>query len=251
MLTVSIRGLVVELWDPAQSQIWPHVASGLFLFLLLAASFLCPLLRRHIVPVHAVTAILLTLHNAVTAYFFAAHYPSTETGKAMAALEGLLAGQPGDPFLRIVANYVNTRCGFDAGVGYVVMGSCPLWFTLILAGLNPWTVAAYVSACVSMCVSGVFLPYIDFDGRILVVFGAGLLSMAAFSITVVLERLHRSTFLAERLLTQELQASQMADSVLNHTLKNTLADVAANMEIFLAGRAPPSVLEDSIVCLRR
>lgn len=57
-----------------------------------------------------------------------AHAESPAAGEALATLEGLLAGQPGDPFLRTVARYVNSRWGFDAAVGYDVMCTCPLWF---------------------------------------------------------------------------------------------------------------------------
>eukprot|EP00668_Euglena_longa_P010449 GGOE01012656.1.p1 GENE.GGOE01012656.1~~GGOE01012656.1.p1 ORF type:complete len:429 (-),score=103.92 GGOE01012656.1:633-1919(-) len=66
-----------------------------------------------------------------------------------------------------------------------------------------------------------------------------------------MERLRRTSFLNEALLTRELHASQMADSMLNHTLKNLLADVVANIEVFLAGEAPSGTLEDSVACLRR
>ena len=55
-----------------------------------------------------------------------------------------------------------------------------------------------------------------------------------FHVMCVLERARRSAFLAEELLMLEMEASQMADSVLNQTLKNTLADVAGNIEIFMA-----------------
>ena len=41
----------------------------------------------------------------------------------------------------------------------------------------------------------------------------------------------------------------MADSILNHTLKNTLADVAGNIEIYLAGMATSDILQDGIQVL--
>jgi CheY-like chemotaxis protein len=67
----------------------------------------------------------------------------------------------------------------------------------------------------------------------------------------LLERIQRQKFLAEMLLEQQMRASETADSILNHTLKNILADVGAYIELFLADRAPRSVLEDALVCLRR
>eukprot|EP00667_Euglena_gracilis_P007068 EG_transcript_7130 len=250
-LAIAIRGALVAPWDFSQPQIWLQVTAATSTTLLLAASFVLAPLRRRVVAVHACTAMLLSVHYAAVAYLSATGYPYTEMGRAMGKLQTLLTGQLGEPYLHTVDSYVESRWGFDATMKYIILPSCAHWFTLVLAGLNECTVVAYVFICCMMCGAVPVVPYLTREYAVAVVFAAVMLAFATFCITVVLEKVHRASFLAERLLTQELQASQMADSVLNHTLKNTLADVAANMEIFLAGRAPPSVLEDSIVCLRR
>eukprot|EP00667_Euglena_gracilis_P002058 EG_transcript_2061 len=127
--------------------------------------------------------------------------------------------------------------------------SCVHWVTLGLAGFNGWTVLAY-GAVFAASVAGVCESPIIADKFV----GCFYFVVATFAfsmISVVLERTRRSDFLARTQLAQELQASQLADSVLNHMLKNTLADVAANVEIFLAGELGPEVLEDAVASLRR
>eukprot|EP00668_Euglena_longa_P027849 GGOE01034886.1.p1 GENE.GGOE01034886.1~~GGOE01034886.1.p1 ORF type:complete len:491 (+),score=158.63 GGOE01034886.1:167-1474(+) len=75
---------------------------------------------------------------------------------------------------------------------------------------------------------------------------------AAFCvISAATERARRSAFLMQTQLSRELHATQLADGMLNHMLKDTLANVTADIEIFLAGELGPEVLEDAVVCLRR
>eukprot|EP00668_Euglena_longa_P024350 GGOE01030409.1.p1 GENE.GGOE01030409.1~~GGOE01030409.1.p1 ORF type:complete len:678 (+),score=225.27 GGOE01030409.1:43-2034(+) len=250
-LAIAVRCILVGPKGLSRPQLWPPVAAVTFSLVLLAVSFVSATLKRNVVAVHALSAMMLSANYMVAAYVNAMDYPNSWTGRSLAKLEDLLAGLHGEPYLGIVEDFVSTRWGFDASMEYIVLYSCSHWFTLILAGLNGWTVATYAFICTSMCASAMVMPYTQRDSRMGVVFSAVLLTLAAAGISTALEKVHRTSFLAEQLLTRELQASQMADSVLNHTLKNTLADVAANVEIFLAGNAPPSVLEDSIVCLRR
>eukprot|EP00668_Euglena_longa_P036242 GGOE01046580.1.p1 GENE.GGOE01046580.1~~GGOE01046580.1.p1 ORF type:complete len:493 (-),score=84.55 GGOE01046580.1:483-1961(-) len=73
----------------------------------------------------------------------------------------------------------------------------------------------------------------------------------SFIFAVVSERSSRSQFLTETLLARELHASQTADSILNHTLKNILSDAAATLELYLAGQGERDTLESAIGGLRR
>eukprot|EP00667_Euglena_gracilis_P002334 EG_transcript_2333 len=73
----------------------------------------------------------------------------------------------------------------------------------------------------------------------------------AILMSIFVTLMHRSSFLAQVLLARELKASQLADSVLNHGLKNTMADVAGNMELFLSGEVGPETLVTGMAALRR
>eukprot|EP00668_Euglena_longa_P015922 GGOE01020100.1.p1 GENE.GGOE01020100.1~~GGOE01020100.1.p1 ORF type:complete len:457 (-),score=116.58 GGOE01020100.1:690-2060(-) len=70
-------------------------------------------------------------------------------------------------------------------------------------------------------------------------------------LALVIERVQRSKALVEDRLIQEIRASQTADSVLNHSLKNTMADVAGHIETYCGGHAAINTLEDAMACLRR
>jgi len=53
------------------------------------------------------------------------------------------------------------------------------------------------------------------------------------------------------LLQQQMHAAETADSILNHMLKNTFADVAGNVEMYLGRQATEEALWDAMLCLRR
>jgi hypothetical protein len=78
-----------------------------------------------------------------------------------------------------------------------------------------------------------------------------LLLMMHLALGLLIERVHRQRFLAQTLLQKQMHSAMSADSILNHMLKNTLADAAAHIELFLAGSAPTAALQDSVLCLRR
>eukprot|EP00669_Euglena_mutabilis_P011485 TRINITY_DN6117_c0_g1_i2.p1 TRINITY_DN6117_c0_g1~~TRINITY_DN6117_c0_g1_i2.p1 ORF type:complete len:518 (+),score=90.83 TRINITY_DN6117_c0_g1_i2:217-1554(+) len=78
-----------------------------------------------------------------------------------------------------------------------------------------------------------------------------LLLMMYVAMGMLVERVHRQRFLAQILLQKQMHSAMTADSILNHMLKNTLADAAAHIELFLAGSAPTCALQDSVLCLRR
>eukprot|EP00668_Euglena_longa_P027863 GGOE01034901.1.p1 GENE.GGOE01034901.1~~GGOE01034901.1.p1 ORF type:complete len:658 (+),score=171.88 GGOE01034901.1:128-2101(+) len=144
------------------------------------------------------------------------------------------------------------RMNYLAGRGLVqeVLLYCVvLWIALSMSGLNIWTVLAHAAVFIA-CVAGFMINPIVMD-KPFGVFYVVVSALAFFCVSILMERLRRSYFLAQTQLARELQASQLADSVLNHMLKNTLADVAADIEIFLAGELGPEVLEDAVVCLRR
>eukprot|EP00669_Euglena_mutabilis_P003653 TRINITY_DN14664_c0_g1_i1.p1 TRINITY_DN14664_c0_g1~~TRINITY_DN14664_c0_g1_i1.p1 ORF type:complete len:457 (+),score=94.21 TRINITY_DN14664_c0_g1_i1:82-1371(+) len=79
----------------------------------------------------------------------------------------------------------------------------------------------------------------------------GLLIVTLCALALLLERIQRQKFLAEVLLQQQMHAAETADSILNHMLKNTFADVAGYVELYLGGKATNDVLQDAMLCLRR
>eukprot|EP00667_Euglena_gracilis_P004969 EG_transcript_4998 len=122
------------------------------------------------------------------------------------------------------------------------------WVVLALVGFNRHVFVAFVGTYVSLSTTLALDPHAASRTAIWIATAASL-GFLAFSILV--ERLRRTSFLNEALLTREMQAAQLADSMLNHTLKNLLADVVASLEVYLAGEAPSGTLEDSVTCLRR
>eukprot|EP00668_Euglena_longa_P009915 GGOE01012007.1.p1 GENE.GGOE01012007.1~~GGOE01012007.1.p1 ORF type:complete len:663 (-),score=226.06 GGOE01012007.1:286-2232(-) len=144
------------------------------------------------------------------------------------------------------------RIDYLAGRGLVqeiLLYSIVHWVSLAMAGLNLWTVLAY-SAVFTASIAGFMINPIVMD-KPFGIFYVVVCTLAFVCVSIMMERMRRMYFLAQTQLARELQASQLADSVLNHMLKNTLADVAADIEIFLAGELGPEVLEDAVVCLRR
>jgi len=121
---------------------------------------------------------------------------------------------------------------------------------LLLTGLNIWTLLGYGYVFISATI----MLWLSQQSGAATLFNTLHLAFLVLSFTALaglLERIQRQKFLAEMLLEQQMRASETADSILNHTLKNILADVAAFIELFLADRAPRGVLEDALACLRR
>eukprot|EP00667_Euglena_gracilis_P006987 EG_transcript_7056 len=126
---------------------------------------------------------------------------------------------------------------------------CRLWISLCLAGFNGATLLAYAAVFVAN-VGGISTNPLLSEKHIALICHA-IATLWCIWVSLVVERLRRLDFLTQAQLAQELQASQLADNVLNHTLKNALADVAADIEVFLAGDVGMDVLRDAVACLRR
>jgi len=123
-------------------------------------------------------------------------------------------------------------------------------FNLCVNGFNIWTLWALATTFVAIFSVGFFLG----QPMLVILFVAiqilGLLIMTS-GLAVLMERIQRQKFLAERLLSQQMHVAVTADDILNHMLKNTLADAAGYIELFLAGASTSEVLHDSVHCLRR
>jgi len=124
-------------------------------------------------------------------------------------------------------------------------------FHLTLNGLCLWTVlgnSLVFLTCVA--VNSVMVPQSASNIALSAVNGFILL-LLFISMSMLLERMQRQKFLAQTLLERQMHSAVTADNILNHMLKNTLADAAAYIELFLAGSVPTEALKDSVLCLRR
>eukprot|EP00667_Euglena_gracilis_P002239 EG_transcript_2236 len=127
----------------------------------------------------------------------------------------------------------------------------PTLLHIASTGLTPYSVPALLIAMVSMIVSAALSPGIETIFLVWHLLLCVFLTAFYLVFAVVVERWSRSHFLTATLLGRELYASQTADSILNHTLKNILSDAAATMELYLAGRVERDSLESAVHCLRR
>jgi len=119
---------------------------------------------------------------------------------------------------------------------------------LCLAGLNLWSALSYV--LILGTVAARVISYGSFQSVYTgLMYSQGILGYMVLA--VLLERFQRQKFLAETLLARQMHAGETADNILNHMLKNTLADVAGYIELFLAGSATVESLHDGVTCLRR
>eukprot|EP00669_Euglena_mutabilis_P002337 TRINITY_DN1295_c0_g1_i1.p1 TRINITY_DN1295_c0_g1~~TRINITY_DN1295_c0_g1_i1.p1 ORF type:complete len:312 (-),score=39.45 TRINITY_DN1295_c0_g1_i1:229-1074(-) len=123
-------------------------------------------------------------------------------------------------------------------------------FNICVNGLNIWTLSAF-----AVTFFGILTPSF-FMGQNVMGLGFGALKLIGLviitaGVAVLMERIQRQKFLAERLLSHQMHVAVTADGILNHMLKNTLADAAGCIELFLAGAASFQALNDSVHCLRR
>eukprot|EP00667_Euglena_gracilis_P003538 EG_transcript_3544 len=126
-----------------------------------------------------------------------------------------------------------------------------IWPFLAMMGLNWWSVVLSAFIPVAYVISGLTFSAATLDNILRVIMVLLVDAVVTILMAVTLERSRRSMVLAETMLMRELQASQMADGILNHTLKNILADVAGNIELFLANVVGRDVLEDAMAGLTR
>jgi len=121
---------------------------------------------------------------------------------------------------------------------------------LCLTGFNTWSVLGFTLMFAGMFGAEVTLQNFTSVGVENACFFTAVIVIYSV-LALLLERIQRQKFLAELLLQQQMHAAETADSILNHMLKNTFADVAGNLELFLSGTATEDVLNDAMLCLRR
>eukprot|EP00667_Euglena_gracilis_P001325 EG_transcript_1325 len=126
-----------------------------------------------------------------------------------------------------------------------------VWLFLALMGLDGWTIGVNCLIPVVYTLVLVLSDTLSLGALLRYVVVFLMIGFISLLLAATMERGRRLALLAESLLEQELQASQRADSILNHTLKNILADVAGSVELFLEGVIGRDVLEGVLTCLTR
>eukprot|EP00667_Euglena_gracilis_P018884 EG_transcript_20118 len=221
---------------------WLYLSCGAVSFAVALLVFFSATAKRHAVPIHAAycCAMVAVQCTLIQVLFTAKMAEATATWP-----QGLPPAEQ-----QTLEKYTQRLIGYQSFLNS--MGAAGANWTLLAAsGMSAWTVSSFTCALVAFFASTVTTPHqnaLDSLRNVVYVCSA---SMGCFLACLLLERLRRSNFLAQTQLAQELHASQLADSILNHTLKNILADVEANLEVFLAGAADTTLLVDGIACLRR
>eukprot|EP00669_Euglena_mutabilis_P001954 TRINITY_DN1254_c0_g1_i1.p1 TRINITY_DN1254_c0_g1~~TRINITY_DN1254_c0_g1_i1.p1 ORF type:complete len:508 (+),score=61.94 TRINITY_DN1254_c0_g1_i1:24-1526(+) len=147
-------------------------------------------------------------------------------------------------FLGLVTQLLNTTA-----VVLMYLTDNTVLFHLCLTGLNVWTLVGCTATITWAALTVAVIWKAAPSWETVWIGGSNLLMFILLA--TLLERVQRLKFLAEILLERQMHAVETADTILNHTLKNILADVASYIELFLAGSAPPEVLKDGLSCLRR
>jgi len=216
--------------------------------------FVNPVFKRHRVFFHflfcvtlmgALVATCLYEPTGQTNFWYSQFIPD---GQSL-VLEGPIDGRSvqNDAFRALIAQILMAQMELSNIVTYTAVAQ----FQLSLNGLSRWTILGH-GTIFSFCVMANSL--LVTQSFISMIFGIlhRLLNLVLFLILGLLtERIQRQRFLAQTLLERHMHSAMTADSILNHMLKNTLADAAAYIELFLAGSVPTAALQDSVLCLRR
>eukprot|EP00667_Euglena_gracilis_P012656 EG_transcript_13011 len=234
-------------YSPLQASLVLHFIILGWMPALFVATFCSRPVQRHILPVLTVTCCAL----AGCHWYIMAENVQVWGKYALLQFRPLLANLPPEDAARQRTERLICTQQVSEAVYMSMMWSLAHWIVLSVLGCGGYTVCSFLVVYISLSVTLLVDPDITLETALTTIVVATLATGAFFTISVVMERLRRTSFLNETLLTRELQASQMADSMLNHTLKNLLADVAASLEVYLAGEAPSGTLEDSVTCLRR
>eukprot|EP00667_Euglena_gracilis_P003018 EG_transcript_3026 len=221
---------------------WLYLACSAGSLVLAACVRLFALVRLHVVPLHAAYACALV---AVAGALIFVQF-SARTAEAAATWPAGLSPEARQPLQGFSRRYI----GYGSFLSALVWAAAE-WILLAVSGLTAWSAVSFCCTFVTFVACTLACPGQSASDTLNNAMFVCAAFLAMVVICLLLERLRRSNFLAQALLAQELRASQLADSILNHTLKNILADVAANLEVFLAGGGETTFLLDCIACLRR
>eukprot|EP00667_Euglena_gracilis_P004369 EG_transcript_4388 len=254
-LALDLIGIIGWLYGGASdlpTAFWCTVAVDAVVLLFLFGLHTSPRCRRYIIPIHCTFIWLVLARNAFLIPLQAIEWTDSSYDYLVPASDTVfVSGPTGQKDIGVLLHdHLGSLSAYRSMQIAYANSYAPGIYNMLM-GFNPWTLATAVGLNVLLTTGLVLTPFVQVPTMVLnpcvvvALTTLGVLFAAAF------ERMQRRHFEAERLLQWELQASQMADSVLNHSLKNTLADVAGNIEMFLAGVMPSKALEDCILSLRR
>eukprot|EP00667_Euglena_gracilis_P003482 EG_transcript_3492 len=249
---VAVVGWLYSGASELPTSFWLTVALDVGILLFLAGLHTSRRCRRHVIPVHCAFILLVFLRNGALIPLQAVQWTDDSYSYLVPAWGTVYVDGPdGRHDLRsVLHDHLATLSAYRATQVAYVNSFAPGIYNMLM-GLNPWTVGTVVGMNVLITTGVVSTPFLPVSTKVFNPCTMIALSILSMMFAAAFERMQRRNFGAERLLQWELQASQMADSVLNHSLKNTLADVAGNIEMFLAGALPGKALEDCIVSLWR
>eukprot|EP00667_Euglena_gracilis_P011982 EG_transcript_12266 len=238
-LTVALAVSIINLTDYRR---YPSFHPGIVLYsllcagtsLLLAGTFCSRFVGRHIFQLFAIGCCVIALFHC----YLTSESARLSADMALDYFVPALMALPADTAARRQAEwYIRREIAAEAIYG-VLLFSFNHWGALAVLGINRPTLLCFLVVYVSLSIILFADDSLRLASPTLVILISVLASLGFLAFSILMERLRRTSFLNEVLLTREMQASQMADSMLNHTLKNLLADVAASLEVYLAGEAP-------------
>eukprot|EP00667_Euglena_gracilis_P004682 EG_transcript_4711 len=223
---------------------WCFLAISVLPAMALVTLWALPPVRRHVLFMHAATVLVSLMVFSYLSLALARHWaaqslpPLRQQLPADAAelVSGVLTFMFGNLSLFRAVYCIQfhlTALAF-MGFGYTIVAIWLCYLTVftavtVLSGTIAWAHVAYYApeACLSVS------PFL--------------------ALGICVEALQRSNYYAQQELRRELEVSQTAEGMLNTTVKNGLADAAANLQEFLnAGpQATVSVLQDTLLGLTR
>ena len=214
-----------------------------------------PWAQRHAVIVTSVVMVLLVLCSSVTTEVSVREFVDLRHRELLPVFEALAHNDAASQQLGEFVQQVSRADGYTAWLLVLTLEA----LALLYCGFSKSTMAAtVVIPCALLPIVVVMAPQ---GSLLMVVFRtvlwcALLLGMLPLSVRGTLSR--RAQFLLEQQfaadLAEALDASRKADSILNHTLKNTMSEAAGEIEMFLGGlRSDTSLshLRSSLSSLRR
>eukprot|EP00667_Euglena_gracilis_P006648 EG_transcript_6702 len=252
MDTIGVASYLVANPNHPPVYVWWLLAVDVVALGLLAAFRFSAVCQRHITPLFCVFICMEMAQYAAFIRFNTTMWTEASFSYIVPASAAVYVDGPAgrvDVSGRLRAHFAELSAYRAAQVAFSSALSC--WVFNAILGLHWWSVVTNFCIPTSLAVGVLTSPVIPAGTPASYVMIGFVTSALCLLFSAAFERIQRRNFEAECLLHWELQASQMADSVLNHSLKNTLADVAGNIEMFLAGSLPTKALEDCIVSLRR
>eukprot|EP00667_Euglena_gracilis_P001888 EG_transcript_1887 len=248
--SLSMPSYYTTPWQDLPVSFWSHcfpISATIGLLLLLCLQQRVSGLKPALIPVFSVFCATTTAHLA----FLLWRWPREWHAHALRSDLALVTATPLPPDARRQLSEYLLRAFLPSATSTCMMLNLPQLTFLSIVAFGRWTtLTAWVM------VPAFSLAIVNFPGWSMFVFADSVVRMCVLcgACTVLgaqLSVMRRSNFLAELIVTQQLHTSEMADSVLNHGLKNTMADAASNVELFLNGELPASALQDSLISLRR